>query len=106
MQRFLLLFLTNLMLFTGSAAAVADPAPIRPNIGIEWDNSRPEQRQALDHFYRSLQQHQLDPSINQPSFRQERFEQLPEMAPMQRHPQMLDFSRQYQPAAPALAPQQ
>lgn len=113
MQRFSFLLIIFLML--GTQQALANPAqlqhnPARPEISIEWDNSRPEQRQALDNFYRSLEQHQLNhPQFNynldQRMLRQERIEQLRDMTPMQRQQQILDFTQQYQQHNPALISQ-
>lgn len=60
---------------------------------LEWSNSRPEQRQALDHFYRSLQSPQPDLSSQQLQ-RQQHIDQLRGMSPEQRQQQFLNFIQQ------------
>lgn len=94
-----------MLLMLGANAAIADPVGTHSHIGIEWDNNRPEQRQALDHFYRSLEQHQLNNSLDQQMLRQERIEQLRDMTPVQRQQQILDFTQQYQQRPPTPIPQ-
>lgn len=70
------------------------PEPVPPPVTqLEWNNSRPEQRQALDHFYRSLQSQQPDLS-NQQLQRQQHIEQLRGMSPEQRQQQFLNFIQQ------------
>lgn len=88
--------LTLILSFTllGSAATfAADPA-----VSIEWNNLRPEQRQALDNFYNSIQQQQrLQPEvINQREIRLQHIEQLRDMTPEQRQQQFMDFVQQRQ----------
>lgn len=73
---------------------------------IEWDNNSPEQRQALDSFYYSLQQQQLQNSLDQRLLRQERIEQLRDMTPEQRQQQIIDFAQQYQQHRQLLMPTQ
>ena len=60
---------------------------------LEWNNSRPEQRQALDHFYRSLQSQQPDLNSQQLQ-RQQHIDQLRGMSPEQRQQQFLNFIQQ------------
>lgn len=103
------LFLT----FSMSALTVlADPVSVAPaSIPqplqiIEWDNNRPEQRQALDNFYRSLEQQQLLNSLDQRLLRQEHLEQLRDMTPAQRQQQIIDFAQQYQQQRQLLLPTQ
>ncbi len=46
------------MVFATIAMADVGPAPVvsaQAPLTIEWNNSHPQQRQALDHFYQSLQ---------------------------------------------------
>lgn len=63
---------------------------------LEWSNTRPEQRQALDHFYRSLEQHQTQDQMAQRMQRQQHVEQLRGMTPEQRQQHFLNFVQQYQ----------
>jgi hypothetical protein len=75
----------------------AEPAPIQhPGLQLEWNNSRPEQRQALDNFYRSLQSLQVQEQAMQRMERQQRIEQLRGMSPEQRQQQFLNFVQQQQ----------
>lgn len=60
---------------------------------LEWNNSHPEQRQALDHFYRSLQSQQPDLNSQQLQ-RQQHIDQLRGMSPEQRQQQFLNFIQQ------------
>lgn len=76
------------------------------SLSIEWDNARPEQRQALDNFYRSLEQQQMQNSIDQRVTRQEHLEQLRGMTPEQRQQQMIDFTQQIQQQRQLMLPQQ
>lgn len=87
-----------LLIILGAASATAEPRVITPSAppSIEWDNSRPEQRQALDHFYQSLQQQQLQDSLGQRELRQQHIEQLRDMTPEQRQQQILNFVQQRQ----------
>lgn len=80
-------------LFGSAAAFAADPA-----LSIEWNNVRPEQRQALDNFYNSIQQQQrLQPeALSQREVRIQHIEQLRDMSPEQRQQQFLDFVQQRQ----------
>lgn len=93
--------LTLLVSLLLSALALADVTPqLRDaaalNQNLEWSNSRPEQRQALDNFYRSLEQQRLQDSLSQRELRMQRFEQLQRMTPEQRQQQMLDHMQQRQ----------
>lgn len=84
------------------------PAPAAPSpsiSGIEWDNARPEQRQALDHFYQSLQQQPLVQGSQQ-LLRQQNFEQLRAMTPEQRQQEILNYVQQYQRQQQLLLPNQ
>ena len=75
----------------------AEPVPIQhPGLQLEWNNSRPEQRQALDNFYRSLQNLQVQEQAMQRMERQQRIEQLRGMSPEQRQQQFLNFVQQQQ----------
>lgn len=79
----------------------AEPAPVplsvqHPGLQLEWNNNRPEQRQALDNFYRSLQNMQMQEQALQRMERQQRIEQLRGMSPEQRQQQFLDFVQQQQ----------
>jgi len=74
-------------------------APVRPDPALqalEWINNRPEQRQALDNFYRSLQQQQMHDSLSQRELRLQRLEQLRDMTPEQRQQNFLDFVQKNQ----------
>lgn len=80
-----------------SLLVAAEPPRVDPSISaLEWNNSRPEQRQALDNFYRSLQQQQLQDSLNQRQIRLEHLEQLRGMTPEQRQQRIIDFVQQRQ----------
>jgi|SRR5690554_377569 len=100
-----IVLLPLILLFTllGSAATfAADPA-----LSIEWNNVRPEQRQALDNFYHSIQQQQrLQPEvIHQREIRLQHIEQLRDMTPEQRQQQFMDFVQQRQQQQQLLMPQ-
>ncbi|WP_157729800.1 hypothetical protein [Bacterioplanes sanyensis] len=72
-----------------------DPAAPDPRGGLslEWDNARPEQRQALDHFYRSLQSHRLqDPNMY--NDRVESLQQLRSMSSEQRTRMFKNFVKE------------
>src|SRR5690554_1250989 len=91
-----IVLLPLILLFTllGSAATfAADPA-----LSIEWNNVRPEQRQALDNFYHSIQQQQrLKPEvIDKCEIRLQHIEQLSDMTPEPRQPHFMDFVQQRQ----------
>jgi|OM-RGC.v1.027339669 hypothetical protein len=79
----------------------AEPASVQPpvqhpGLQLEWNNSRPEQRQALDNFYRSIQNMQVQEQAIQRMERQQRIEQLRGMSPEQRQQQFLNFVQQQQ----------
>ncbi|MCA6061211.1 DUF3106 domain-containing protein [Thalassolituus sp. ST750PaO-4] len=79
----------------------AEPASVQPSVQhpglqLEWNNSRPEQRQALDNFYRSIQNMQVQEQAIQRMERQQRIEQLRGMSPEQRQQQFLNFVQQQQ----------
>lgn len=74
----------------------AEPAPATV---MEWNNARPEQRQALDHFYRSLPSPSGQEQLLQRLQRQQTLDQLRGMTPEQRQQQFLNFRQQHpQPA--------
>lgn len=94
-----LLFLQTMLVSV--AAQGADPS-----MAIEWNNVRPEQRQALDNFYNSIQQQQrLQPdAMNQREIRIQHVEQLRDMTPEQRQQQFMDFVQQRQQQQQLLMP--
>lgn len=96
----------SLVLLLLAGVAVADPMPrvietipAQPPapVQLEWNNNRPEQREALDHFYRSLQaQQQQQDMMLQRLQRQQHVDQLRGMSPEQRQQQFLNFIQQQQ----------
>ena len=50
--------ISTLVLMCLPALALANPpqSGARPDMSVEWSNSQPEQRQALDNFYQALQE--------------------------------------------------
>ncbi len=96
----------SLMLASATAAAdtphsgadstrLFDPAAPDPRGGLslEWNNARPEQRQALDDFYRSLQSHRMqDPDLYDD--RVENLQQLRSMSSEQRTRMFKNFVKQ------------
>lgn len=76
--------------------ATVQPSVQHPGLQLEWNNSRPEQRQALDNFYRSIQNMQMQEQAMQRMERQQRLEQLRSMSPEQRQQQFLNFVQQQQ----------
>lgn len=93
-MKIILLPLTlSFTLFSSAQTLAADPA-----MSIEWNNLRPEQRQALDNFYHSIQQQQrLQPEITtQREIRMQHIEQLRDMTPEQRQQQFMEFVQQRQ----------
>ena len=83
----------SLVFVSGAALADApragvdgfDPAAPDPRGGLslEWNNAKPEQRQALDHFYQSLQSQRMqDPNLY--NDRVESLQQLRSMSSEQR----------------------
>ena len=95
-----------MILVVGASLVRADPRLLSPAPSIEWDNSRPEQRQALDHFYQSLQQQQLTQGSPQQLLRQQNVEQLRSMTPEQRQQEILNYVQQYQRQQQLLLPNQ
>ena len=86
-----------------AGVAVADPVPrvietipAQPPaaVQLEWNNNRPEQREALDHFYRSIQAQQQQDLMLQRLQRQQTIDQLRGMSPEQRQQQFLNFIQQ------------
>lgn len=102
MQIKILTLLFSFTLLGFAPAFAADPA-----LSIEWNNVRPEQRQALDNFYNSIQQQQrLQPeALSQREVRIQHIEQLRDMSPEQRQQQFLDFVQQRQQQQRLLMPQ-
>lgn len=96
MAKIITALLVSLVSLLALGTQAAPDVPHTHRLGIEWDNARPEQRQALDHFYQSIQQQPLQNNLDQRLLRQERVEQLRGMTPEQRQQMMLDFTRQYQ----------
>ncbi|MBN59090.1 MAG: hypothetical protein CMI04_15515 [Oceanospirillaceae bacterium] len=60
-------------------------------MSVEWSNSQPEQRQALDNFYQALQQ--MPPGAGNPDIneRQRHLEQLRDMSTEQRQEMFRNF---------------
>ena len=82
-----------LLLLSLPALAVANP-PLpgaRPEMTIEWNNTLPEQRQALDSFYQSLP---VNPPAAQMNERQQHLEQLRGMSTEQRQQLFRNFVQQ------------
>ena len=87
------------LLAVAAGSAVADPdvrpfateMPEHPSWQLEWDNSTPQQRQALDQFYQSLQQLQGGEQMVRRMEREEHLEKLRDMTPEQRQQQFRDF---------------
>lgn len=90
MRIFSVLFLTVL-----SSVAFAGPphSGARSSAATEWNNALPEQRQALDDFYQSLQtpQGKQSPQLNE---RLEHLEQLRGMSTEQRQELFRNFVRE------------
>jgi hypothetical protein len=61
-----------------------------PGWQLEWNNQAPQQRQALDNFYRSLQSLQMQQSMERLQ-REQSIEQLRDMSPQQRLQRFQDF---------------
>ena len=61
-----------------------------PGWQLEWNNQAPQQRQALDNFYRSLQNLQMQQSMERLQ-REQNIEQLRDMSPQQRLQRFQDF---------------
>lgn len=66
------------------------PPQNHPGWQLEWNNQTPQQRQALDNFYRSLQRLQMQQSMERLQ-REQNIEQLRDMSPQQRHQRFQDF---------------
>lgn len=87
------------LLVAVAGSAVAEPdvrpsaaeTPAHPSWQLEWDNSTPQQRQALDQFYQSLQQLQGGEQMIRRNEREEHLERLRGMTPEQRQQQFIDF---------------
>ncbi|MDQ4422903.1 MAG: hypothetical protein QF808_03245 [Thalassolituus sp.] len=83
----------TLILMCLPAVALANPphSGARPDMSVEWSNSQPEQRQALDNFYQALQQ--MPPGAGNPDIneRQRHLEQLRDMSTEQRQEMFRNF---------------
>ncbi len=83
----------TLILMCLPAVALATPphSGARPDMSVEWSNSQPEQRQALDNFYQALQQ--MPPGAGNPDIneRQRHLEQLRDMSTEQRQEMFRNF---------------
>jgi len=90
--RFISLFLLSLV----PALALASPphSGARPEMPIEWNNALPEQRQALDNFYQSLQQLPQNLPDNGVDERMRHLEQLRDMSSEQRQEMFRNFVRE------------
>lgn len=86
-------FIPSLVLMCLPAVALANPphSGARPDMSVEWSNSQPEQRQALDNFYQALQQ--MPPGAGNPDIdeRQRHLEQLRDMSTEQRQEMFRNF---------------
>lgn len=85
------LFLT---LLTSVAFANPPHSGARPDMATEWNNALPEQRQALDNFYQSLQQTPQSAQSPQLSERLQHLEQLRGMSTEQRQELFRNFVRE------------
>lgn len=81
-----------------AVSAMAEPdarppvvEPVHPSWQLEWNNARPEQRQALDQFYQSLQRLEGGEQMTRRMEREQNLERLREMTPEQRQQQFMDF---------------
>lgn len=79
-------------------------AKSHPSLMLEWDNARPEQKQALEQFYRSLERPLPPESGRQRMEREQHFERLREMTPEQRQEQFRDFVQQPPPRPSIMTP--
>lgn len=61
---------------------------------LEWSNHQPAQKQALDNFYRSLEQTQVQELSSQRLIREQQLQQLRGMSPQQRQQMFMDFVQQ------------
>lgn len=89
-------FISVLFFTLLSAVAFANPphSGARPDIAIEWANSLPEQRQALDNFYQSLPQIPQGNQSQQLNERLQHLEQLRGMSTEQRQELFRNFVRE------------
>lgn len=88
--------LLSVALVVLSSVAMANPpvAGARPDMQLEWNNTNPEQRQALDTFYQSLQNFSAQPEASQRTMRQQHLEQLRDMSSEQRQQMFRSFVQQ------------
>jgi len=89
-------FIGILILTSLSALAFANPphAGTRPQMSIEWNNTLPEQRRALDSFYQSLPVNPGTTGAAQPTERLQHLEQLRGMSSEQRQQMFRNFVQQ------------
>lgn len=74
--------------------------PVHPGLQLEWNNSRPEQREALDHFYRSLERAPDRQQSARQLEREEHLQRLRSMSPEQRQQHFTNFQKQLPPPPP------
>ncbi|HBS41525.1 MAG TPA: hypothetical protein DEA26_02505 [Oceanospirillales bacterium] len=85
------LLIIGLVVFQGAFADLPE-AELRPETSIDWHNTSPAQRQALDNFYQSLQNTQQADQAD----RLRRLEQLRDMSTEQRQQMMRNLMQQRQ----------
>ena len=85
------LFVLGLFLFQGVHADLPE-AEVMPETSIDWHNTSPAQRQALDNFYQSLQNTQQSDQAE----RMRRLEQLRDMNTEQRQQMLRNLMQQRQ----------
>ncbi|MCA6063051.1 hypothetical protein [Thalassolituus marinus] len=99
-----LLCLLPLSALAEDGARPPEPGFTHPSLMLEWDNARPEQRQALDQFYQSLERPRPPGHDAQRMEREQHFERLREMSPEQRQQQFRDFVQNPPPPPPPPPP--
>lgn len=87
-MRFFFLFL---VLVSVTVRATPPQNGMRPEVTIEWSNAQPQQRQALDSFYRALQQTPPAAGTADLIERQRHLEQLRDMSSAQRQAMFRNF---------------
>ena len=87
----LLLLIFSVVLFQG-AFADAPVTEVQPETNLDWHNTNPAQRQALDNFYQSLQNTQQADQAD----RLRRLEQLRDMSAEQRQQMLRSLIQQRQ----------
>jgi hypothetical protein len=85
--------ISTLVLMCLPALAIANPpqSGARPDMSVEWSNSQPEQRQALDNFYQALQEMPPGAGSSDINERQRHLEQLRDMSTEQRQEMFRNF---------------